>query len=420
MKRILVVSWFFPPINSSEGLVTYKLLKSSKLQYDVCMQANTDSWSYGIDDNFKEVPNVNKIYAKSTTLDAWMDEVVEYFLQNKDKYDIVMTRSMPPESHKIGMRIKEIKPSIKWIASFGDPIANNPFVLKVWNQVSPYAARGRGIRWALSVKRAIKHELWKKRYEDSRKPLKLEIELENKILNVCDYIIFNSSQQMDYMLSSHGDNIKKKALILPHSFDESLYPETECRDCKRDKIRIVYVGHLDDIRTPHPFLMALKELKKECKDVAERLEVLFYGNMSANEKVYLLDEELLDVVQIKKPVTYLESLQVMKEADWLLHIDANLQDVLDHNIFFAAKLADYIGAGKPIMGITMTEGPSADILRDLNTLIMSYSVDEIKSYLYLILYNHYAVTINQEVSEKYNAKTVANTFDQFISKIGEK
>ena len=35
MKRILVISWYFPPINSSEGLVTYKLLKNSKYQYDV-------------------------------------------------------------------------------------------------------------------------------------------------------------------------------------------------------------------------------------------------------------------------------------------------------------------------------------------------------------------------------------------------
>ena len=30
MKRILVISWYFPPINSSEGLVTYKLLNSER------------------------------------------------------------------------------------------------------------------------------------------------------------------------------------------------------------------------------------------------------------------------------------------------------------------------------------------------------------------------------------------------------
>ena len=47
MKKILVISRFYPPINSSEGLVTYKRLRNSKLQYDVCMQESNASWSYG-------------------------------------------------------------------------------------------------------------------------------------------------------------------------------------------------------------------------------------------------------------------------------------------------------------------------------------------------------------------------------------
>ena len=40
----------------------------------------------------------------------------------------------------------------------------------------------------------------------------------------------------------------------------------------------------------------------------------------------------------------------MKNSDWLIHIDANLSGVLDENIFFAAKLADYIWARiRPIL-----------------------------------------------------------------------
>lgn len=61
MKRILVISWYFPPINSSEGLVTYKLLKNSKYQYDVCMQDSNDSWSYGKNEQLPECGNVKKI-----------------------------------------------------------------------------------------------------------------------------------------------------------------------------------------------------------------------------------------------------------------------------------------------------------------------------------------------------------------------
>ena len=61
-KRILVISWFFPPVNSSEGLVTYKLLKASKLNYDVFTQKDNSSWSYGNTDKLPDCKNINTIF----------------------------------------------------------------------------------------------------------------------------------------------------------------------------------------------------------------------------------------------------------------------------------------------------------------------------------------------------------------------
>ena len=102
MKRILVVSWFYPPINSSEGLVTYKLLRNSSMQYDVCMQEGNDSWSYGKNEMLPESEHVHKIAIPGDSLELWKEKVIEYFSAHKDSYEIVMTRSMPPESHEIG------------------------------------------------------------------------------------------------------------------------------------------------------------------------------------------------------------------------------------------------------------------------------------------------------------------------------
>ena len=104
----------------------------------------------------------------------------------------------------------------------------------------------------------------------------------------------------------------------------------------------------------------------------------------------------------------------MQESDWLIHIDANLSGVLDENIFFAAKLADYIGAERPIFGITMFDGAGADVVRDVNGVTVSYTMDEIKNYLYLIVYNGYRITINEENRGKYNAVNVAADFDKFV------
>ena len=381
MKRILVISWYFPPINSSEGLVTYKLLKNSKYQYDVCMQDSNDSWSYGKNEQLPECGNVKKICLQGESLDTWKSAAVEYFRKHQNEYDIVMTRSMPPESHEIGLEIKKMKPGITWIASFGDPIANNPFVLKGMQTMSPYSLQMRyvrkmGIREMISPVREMKNLLWKRRQKAPLQALEKERTLEHNILSNCDKIIFNNPYQKKYMLSSCGKEIAKKAVVLPHSFDAELY-DASIAPRSSDKIQMVYIGHLDATRTPRLFLKGIAALKKEHPDLAEHLEVLFYGHMAANDKVYLIDHELLDVVKIKKPVDYKTSLSIMRNSDWLLHVDANLHGILDENIFFAAKLADYIGANRPIFGMTMFEGAGADVVRAVNGVTVSYSVDEI-------------------------------------------
>lgn len=421
MKRILVISWFYPPINSSEGLVTYKLLKNSHYEYDVCMQNENASWSYGNEDELLKCGHVRRICLGGDTLEVWKKNVFNYFLKHVDEYDIVMTRSMPPESHEIGLEIKKIKPQIKWIASFGDPIANNPFVLKDMKKFSPYSLKNRyirhmSVREMVSPKRMLKDALWIKRTKHEMDSFKAEQKLETDILQNCDYVIFNNKYQKDYMLKDSEKNIAQKAVILPHSFDSELYGEPLERK-NTGKIRMVYIGHLDDIRTPRLFLRALAVLKKQEKDLADRLEVLFYGNMGSKDKVFLIDNELLDIVQVKKPVDYRTSLSIMQSSDWLIHVDANLHGVLNENIFFAAKLADYIGANRPIFGITMLDGAGADILREVNGLVSSYTVDEIKNYLYLIVYDGYTVKPNEINANKYNAVEVAKSFDKLVERI---
>lgn len=418
MKRILVISWFYPPINSSEGLVTYKLLRNSGMQYDVCMQEGNDSWSYGKNEMLPESEHVHNIAIQGDSLELWKEKVTEYFSGHKDKYDIVMTRSMPPESHEIGLMIKNIKPEIVWVASFGDPIANNPFVLNGMKKVSPYSLKSRsgsqlGIRGIISPKRILKNLIWKRRVRNEQLPFRKEQQLEREIITRCDHMIMNNPYQKQYMLEKYDEATREKAIILPHSFDESLY-DKEIEQKKTEKIRMVYIGHLDDIRSPHLLFKSILNLKKEQHDLADRLEIFFYGNMSAKEKVYLLDNELLDIVHIKKPVDYKTSLAIMKNSDWLIHIDANLSGILSENIFFAAKLADYIGAGRPIFAITMFDGAGADVVRDVNGVTVSYTVDEIKNYLYLIVYKDYRITVNEKNRAKYDAVNVAAEFDKFF------
>ena len=407
MKKILVISWFYPPVNSSEGIVTYKLLNNSKYEYYVFTQKNSTSWSYGNKDYLKNNKNVNCIFSDSNTLKQWKTEAVEYFKKNMDKYDVVMTRSMPPESHEVGIMLKKIKPSIKWIASFGDPISNNPYTLLTMKS-NPYKVdKTSSIRRIINPFRIIKSIIY--RLKKTIKNSFLDTKIESKTLKKCDMVIFNSNEQREYMTKG---NLKTDSVIINHSYMEELYPKKVEKNT--EKIIISYIGHLDAIRTPKILLEAIKEIKEEDEHLCNKLEVDFYGNLYYDDKIYIYDNELYDIVKYKKQISYLESLKKMKESDYLLHIDANLGDVIDHNIFFAAKLADYIGSKTPIISITMLEGTSANIMRKVNGLILTYSVSDVKNYLRKIIYENYQFNLDEKSSNSYNAKIVATEFDNMV------
>ena len=413
MKKILVISWFYPPVNSSEGIVTYKLLNNSKYEYDVFTQKNSTSWSYGNKDYLKNNKNVNCIFSESNTLKQWKTEAVEYFKKNMDKYDVVMTRSMPPESHEVGIMLKKIKPSIKWIASFGDPISNNPYTLLTMKS-NPYKVdKTSSIRRIINPFRIIKSILYclKKTIKNSF----LDTKIESKTLKKCDMVIFNSNEQREYMTKG---NLKTDSVIINHSYMEELYPKKVEKNT--EKIIISYIGHLDAIRTPKILLEAIKEIKEDDEHLCNKLEVYFYGNLYHDDKIYIYDNELYDIVKYKKQISYLESLKKMKESDYLLHIDANLGDVIDHNIFFAAKLADYIGSKTPIISITMLEGTSANIMRKVNGLILTYSASDVKNYLRKIIYENYQFNLDEKSSNSYNAKIVATEFDNMVKDLLKK
>lgn len=420
MKKILVISWYFPPVNSSEGLVTFKLLKNSKYEYDVFTQKDSRNWAYNNEEYELISKNIKTYFSKSNNIKDWVKDGINFFEQNKEKYDIIMTRSMAPESHEIGYAIKEKYPKIKWIASFGDPIANNPYQ-EISKTTSPYQVKGQGmlelgLKRIISPKRILMNFIWNYRNNNYIKKctrIKIDEKLQKDVFNMADKIIFNSEYQRDYMMNEYSAKIKNKSLILPHTYDEDFYNYKLKNN--NEKIVISYIGHCDDIRTPQTLFDALKRLKVQDLDLYKKLHIDFYGNLADKDKVKIIDNDLVDVVKVNKSVKYFESLEIMRKSDYLLLVDANLSTIIDKNIFFAAKLADYLGSKRPIFGITMYDGPSAKILRETNNIMSSFSVEEIYMNLRYILDGK--IKDIKYDANNYNAKNVSKNFDEELEKL---
>lgn len=129
-KKGFVISWFFPPGNSSEGLVTYKLLKNSRFDYDVWTKevSDNDIWNRHTDERQLISKNINIINSAANNEEEWTAMALSYFIQHRSEYSFIMSRAMPPVSHVVASKIKKIYPDIFWIASFGDPLVNTPYV----------------------------------------------------------------------------------------------------------------------------------------------------------------------------------------------------------------------------------------------------------------------------------------------------
>lgn len=418
MKKIFVISWFYPPINSSEGLVTFKHLKNSKYKYVVYTQKDNTSWSYGNKEKELKSSNIKCVYSSSNTFEGWLDEGFKYFVEHEKEFDIIMSRSMPPESHILAQNIKDLYPDKLWIASFGDPIAKNPMSLaqRVFNSPykwNPWEMTMHNWIWLVSPKRLLGSIMW---WFNTLRPVSKmkhqEDLLEYKTLKNANFIICNSNEERDYMFIGNQEKFKSKAVVIPHSYDKALYPKAHVY---KGKVVLTFIGHLDSVRTPKYLLEALVLMKKKHKDLDQKLQVEFYGNMADQDRLFILDNDLMSIVHLKGKVDYLSSMRIMKSSNWLLHIDSKLNHIMEDNIFFAAKIADYIGSRNNIFAITMSKGVSANILRDYGAIVCSHSVEEIANFLYLIVYKGLKCQINEKYAKTFDASVVSNHFDTFLA-----
>lgn len=430
MKKGFVISWFYPPGNSSEGLVTYKLLKRSKYNYDVWTREIGDEsglWDRNIIEDGLLAKNINVIQAKVKNVQDWTDQAIQYFIKHRDEYDFIMTRSMPPEAHRIGKVLKEKYPNLKWVASYGDPIIDtpylkiqlldqNPFNLKHYHQKENLSLL-RSLRVGISPVRLCKKYIWEKDQKYFKEELVRGRKINDYTISQSDLFITNNLYQKDFIFCDKYQKLKKKVAVLPHSFDSDLYHGDPEHTNK--KIIFSYFGHLDFIRNATPLLKAIAKLKEQDKNLHKLVEFHFYGHMDDVDKLIIINEGIFDLVFLHGDISYTESLAKMQESDWNLLFDANFVGIEDKNIFFPAKLADYLGAGTNIFAITQLEGASADIIRKTGSgVISTHSVDDVFMKLAKIIYKNFTISEHrQNEIMKFSNKNVSKLLDTEIDKL---
>ena len=244
--------------------------------------------------------------------------------------------------------------------------------------------------------------------------------LESKIIEASDLTIFVSEETVDLVMRKYPKKWRQKTIVIPHCYEKAEYEEllrddNKINHLKRDgKIVFTYVGTFYGERTPACLIEVLSMIKSsEKNDHLDRILIRIIGKMQS-EYQRIFTKEFPDTVELIGTVEHKKALEYMLSSDYLLLVDAPTDEL---SLFFPSKLVEYIGANRPIIGITPLNGCSARIIRNLGYPVVSPNDSEVLFSLFSdILNGRKTFSGNIKYSQQFDCDAVSK---QFISALQE-
>lgn len=247
-------------------------------------------------------------------------------LIEQEKIDHVFISSPPHSSQLIGLQLKKRFPHIKWIADMRDP----------WTDIYYYKDL---LHTAMAAGK------------DAR--------FEREVLEKADKVIV-VSDAIKRSFVAKSDKIKpEKIYVIPNGYDEADFPVGV--EPEKDTFTIAYVGTMADTYRPEVFFRVMSRLIKTYPD--KKIRFHFVGNAPWTLRKLAEDSGIDSHCRWSGHVTHQEAIRYMQTAHVLLLI---IPDAPGAEGILTGKLFEYIGSGRPVLGIGPGDGDAAKILRECN------------------------------------------------------
>lgn len=244
-------------------------------------------------------------------------------LHRSQPFDAVFTSGPPHSAHLVGRKLKR-RTGVAWMADFRDLWTDSNF----YDQL-PLTNTARRL--------------------DSR--------FERCVLSESDRVTTVSSFWKDVLLEKSGREDSDIAVV-QNGFDEddfSISADTE--QPQSDVFTLAHVGSLYDSRNPQTLWPVLKQLRE--KGEVERLRVCLVGTVGSRIREEILSTGLEDIVEFVDYVSHSEAVRIMHEAAALLLVVEPFQNNLG---MITGKLYEYVASGTPVLAIGPPGGDAANLL----------------------------------------------------------
>lgn len=299
----------------------------------------------------------------------WVEPSIKYLKKylSENEIDVIITTGPPHSLHLIGLEVKKVFPSLKWVADFRDP----------WTEISYY-----------------KH-LKLTKYSDRKHKL-----LEKRVLCEADIVLATSFTDAENFRNK-GANV----VCITNGFDDEVITDNR----KTEKFTLSYIGMLEQLRNPSNLWLILNQLIIENKNFRDNFILKLVGK---------IDEDILkniDNLSLKGNVLNLgylshnEAIKEMNDSDILLI--TNFDEEKSKGII-PGKLFEYLATGRKIMSFGPKNSDVDRILKETNSG-QHFDYQERESIKSFILEQYYQwlntssiIPSQREKIQKYSRKSL--------------
>jgi glycosyltransferase involved in cell wall biosynthesis len=292
------------PIEGAERVVRTSDLLVSRLNW---RRGHFEAFSGQGQGGYAEPSVLERVVVPDLSAVTWIPFALPAALRlaREELFGCVITSSPPPSVHLVGLALK--RRGLCWIADFRDGWTFEP-------QRSPWLTGAQGRTDSL---------------------------VERRVVGRADAVVGVTRPIADDLRERLG----VRAELITNGFDPEEVPDADANGLlDPDRLSLVHTGRLGAARsTPRPLLDALRRLRDSA--VADRLEVVFAGPLSAEEQALLGAPDLDGLV---RPVGALErtrALALQRAADALLVITEGAR----RRSVATGKLFEYLAAARPVL-----------------------------------------------------------------------
>ncbi len=301
-------------------------------------------------------------------------------IARREAVDAVYTSSPPYTSAVIGLELKR-RLNLPWVAGFRDP----------WTGFlsSPD-------RWFL--------------------PKLVDTSIERAVFNRADVIECAWKGIVEDFRRKFPQGNHYKCVHLPNGFDPADYP-TDVPRGRNDRFTVTYTGSMYGKRNPGTFLRAVEELVQEGTVDDEKIRLRFIGRFGSEVKEMLAASPLRMSIERNDYVPHHESIRSLMTSDMLLLV---VDESKDSREIVPGKVFEYLGARKPVLALTDTEGAVADLIRETGagTAVQNQDIPGVKRAFVecyrKFLYNDPCAAPNDDAIRTYERKEVTRRLAELL------